>query len=113
MNYTVQYTDCRWKISGYFAVAVEFQNWQPKDFVQCQRWMAKTYGDSVNESVLLDLIDGARRSGIYPRNPQFWSNIAEASQHWCYRESHKEFGVHRLYLRGRQELNFFQLRFGG
>jgi hypothetical protein len=113
MNYTVQYTDARWKASSYFAFAVEIPDNQAKQFVECQRWLAKTYGASVHENIFLELLWQARHIPIPRRDAEFWQHVPEVSRHWCYRVGTREFQDHRIYLRDREELNFFQLRFAG
>jgi hypothetical protein len=118
MTLQIQLIDYRFRMHEFFKWRVLFNtNLRnvngPRRFVECQRWLAKTYGDSVEAGIFLDIVWGTQASRYQIRDSKFWENMPELSKSWTFTNSRKEFESHMLYLRSDQELAMFQLRFGG
>ena len=105
MNYHVTKLDLRYSHSGSFGYVLEFSknSWQGTgvlDFDRARRWMNRTYGWSQDVETLVAI----KRCKI--RNPDVEVQAEDTNPHWAYSAAYKDY---RIYLKGDEELTFFQL----
>jgi len=104
MKYQVTDMDRRFSHSASFNYMLRFSkpNWQGTgvlDFDRARRWMNRTWGWSQ---------DVETRSAI--KNSNIVLQEGDINQYWAYSAVYKDY---RIYLKGDQELAFFQLAHSG
>ena len=104
MKYQVTKLDHRYSHRGSFAYVLEFsKNTWPGtgvlDFDRARRWMNRTYGWSQ---------DVETRTAIGRSNTVLQEG--DINLHWAYSAVYKDY---RIYLKGNEELAFFQLAHSG